>query len=193
MDFYEQLEKLCQKEGVKPSTLVESLGMSKGTMSNWKRGGTPNAEAVVRIAKHFGITTDYLLLGSDSDAEESEDELIYVSEFDKKLIETYRNYKETGFSEQIMETLTNFFPEITSFTFNTLSTLSTREREALNRFNRLESDQRIKAQSYMIDLYEKQEENKKRIGKMPDLAENHGDSVAAAEPLKKTGTTNSAK
>lgn len=79
-------------------------------------------------------------------------------------------------------------------TDNTLNaSFSKEEREALNRFNRLESDQRIKAQSYMIDLYEKQEENKKRIGKMPDLAENHGDSVAAAEPLKKTGTTNSAK
>lgn len=186
MFFYEQLEKLCQKEGVKPSTLVESLGMSKGTMSNWKRGGTPNAEAVVRIAEHFGVTTDYLLLGHDSN-EESEDELIYVSEFDKKLIETYRNYKESGFSEQIMETLTNFFPEITSSKFNAFSTLSKEEREALNRFNRLESDQQIKAQSYMIDLYEKQERNKELIEKMPDWAENHGDSVAAEEPLA-TGT-----
>ena len=192
MFFYEQLEKLCQKEGIKPSTLVESLGMSKGTMSNWKRGGTPNAEAVVRIAEHFGVTTDYLLLGHDSN-EESEDELIYVSEFDKKLIETYRNYKKSSFSEQIMETLTNFFPEITSSKFNAFSTLSKEEREALNRFNRLESDQQIKAQSYMIELYEKQEENKGWIEKNSDWTDNSDDSVAADESLKKTGTTNSAK
>ncbi len=192
MFFYEQLEKLCQKEGIKPSTLVESLGMSKGTMSNWKRGGTPNAEAVVRIAEHFGVTTDYLLLGHDSN-EESEDELIYVSEFDKKLIETYRNYKKSSFSEQIMETLTNFFPEITSSKFNAFSTLSKEEREALNRFNRLEPDQQIKAQSYMIELYEKQEENKGWIEKNSDWTDNSDDSVAADESLKKTGTTNSAK
>lgn len=192
MFFYEQLEKLCQKKGIKPSTLVESLGMSKGTMSNWKRGGTPNAEAVVRIAEHFGVTTDYLLLGHDSN-EESEDELIYVSEFDKKLIETYRNYKKSSFSEQIMETLTNFFPEITSSKFNAFSTLSKEEREALNRFNRLEPDQQIKAQSYMIELYEKQEENKGWIEKNSDWTDNSDDSVAAEEPLKKTGTTNSSK
>lgn len=192
MYFYEQLEKLCQKEGIKPSALVESLGMSKGTMSNWKRGGTPNAEAVVRIAEHFGVTTDYLLLGSDSNLEESEDELIYVSEFDKKLIETYRNYKEAGFSEQIMETLTNFFPEIISSEFNAIYTLSKEEREALKRFNRLDPDQQIKAQSFMIDLYEKQVENKELAKKMSDWVD-HGDSVAADEPLKKTGTTNSVK
>lgn len=66
MSFYEQLEKLCTKNGVKPSNVVESLGMSKGTMSNWKKGGTPSGEAVVRFAKHFGVSTDYLLLGVET-------------------------------------------------------------------------------------------------------------------------------
>ena len=47
MFFYSQLENLCKTKGIKPSNLVESLGMSKGTMSNWKKGGTPNADAVV--------------------------------------------------------------------------------------------------------------------------------------------------
>lgn len=66
MFFYTQLENLCKTKGVKPSNLVESLGMSKGTMSNWKKGGTPNADAVVRIAEHFGVTTDYLLTGKEN-------------------------------------------------------------------------------------------------------------------------------
>ena len=66
MFFYSQLENLCKSKGIKPSNLVESLGMSKGTMSNWKKGGTPNADAVVRIAEHFGVTTDYLLTGKET-------------------------------------------------------------------------------------------------------------------------------
>ena len=66
MFFYSQLENLCKIKGIKPSNLVESLGMSKGTMSNWKKGGTPNADAVVRIAEHFGVTTDYLLTGKET-------------------------------------------------------------------------------------------------------------------------------
>lgn len=79
-------------------------------------------------------------------------------------------------------------------TDNTLNaSFSKEEREALSRFNRLNPDHQIKAQSYMIELYEKQAEYNEWIEKVSDRAENHGDSVAAEEPLKKTGTTNSAK
>ena len=66
MFFYSQLENLCKTKGIKPSNLVESLGMSKGTMSNWKKGCTPKADAVVRIAEYFGVTTDYLLIGKET-------------------------------------------------------------------------------------------------------------------------------
>lgn len=73
MTFYEQLIKLCEKSGTKPTSLIESLGMSKGTMSNWKKGGTPNADAVVRFAEHFNVSTDYLLLGKESPSISKED------------------------------------------------------------------------------------------------------------------------
>lgn len=79
MSFYEQLEKLCKRNGVKPSNIVEYLGMSKGTMSNWKKGGTPSGEAVVRFAKHFGVTTDYLLLGTETSHEISSDDAEWLS------------------------------------------------------------------------------------------------------------------
>ncbi len=60
------------------------------------------------------------------------------------------------------------------------------EREALNRFNRLNPDHKIKAQSYMIELYEKQKSKKEQ-------GESNDSSVAADKPLRKTGTTNSGK
>lgn len=68
MSFYEQLEKLCKMHDVKPSNIVQQLGMSKGSMSNWKKGGIPSGEAVVRFAKHFDVSTDYLLLGDEKKA-----------------------------------------------------------------------------------------------------------------------------
>ena len=49
-------------------------------------------------------------------------------------------------------------------TDNVLNTSYLREEsEALNRFNRLNSDYKIKAQSYMIELYEKQMNEKEWI------------------------------
>ena len=64
--FYEQLEKLCKLYKTSPSAVVQELGMSKGTMSNWKKGGIPNGDAVVRFAEHFKVSTDFLLLGVDT-------------------------------------------------------------------------------------------------------------------------------
>ena len=76
-------------------------------------------------------------------------------------------------------------------TDNVLNTSYLREEsEALNRFNRLNSDYKIKAQSYMIELYEKQMNEKEWIESITDWSETHGNSVAADEPLKKTGTDN---
>lgn len=64
--FYNQLEKLCLQHGITPSSVTQLLGMSKGTMSNWKKGGTPNGDAVVRFSEHFNVSTDYLLKGVES-------------------------------------------------------------------------------------------------------------------------------
>lgn len=92
MAFYEQLVKLCDKNGVKPTTLVESLGMSKGTMSNWKKGGNPSGDAVVRFAKHFGVSTDYLLLGKETAFKEISEEDLEILELFHKLPGHKREY-----------------------------------------------------------------------------------------------------
>jgi transcriptional regulator with XRE-family HTH domain len=65
--------------------------------------------------------------------------------------------------------------------------LTEKKRDMLFLFSRLSLPNQIKSQNYMVDLYEKQERNKELIEKMPDWAENHGDSVAA-DDLGKTGT-----
>lgn len=64
--FFDQLKKLCDREGISPTAITEKLGMSKGTVSNWRHGGTPNGEAIVRFSERFNVSTDYLLLGKES-------------------------------------------------------------------------------------------------------------------------------
>lgn len=66
------------------------------------------------------------------------------------------------------------------------------EQDPLFRFNRLNPDFQIKAQAYMIDLYEKQEKQRLSFLEPDDLPHKYS-SVAADTPLKKTGTTNSVK
>ncbi len=64
--------------------------------------------------------------------------------------------------------------------------LSQEECNALLRFNRLKEDYKIKAQSYMVDLYEKELANKSPDDLL-DKPKYYEESVAADKP-QKTGT-----
>lgn len=59
--FYEILVSLCKQHGLTVTALARTLGIAKGSPSNWQRGASPNSDVVVRIAQYFGVSTDYLL------------------------------------------------------------------------------------------------------------------------------------
>lgn len=63
--FFEQLEKICIQNNTSPTAVTVKLGYSKGTMSNWKKGATPNGDVIVRFAEYFNVTTDYFLTGKE--------------------------------------------------------------------------------------------------------------------------------
>lgn len=61
MDFYDRFIKLCIEKGVKPSPAVESLGIQKTAVSNWKsRRSQPTAYNMQKLADYFGVTVEYL-------------------------------------------------------------------------------------------------------------------------------------
>ena len=68
MIFYERLAQCCAKTGFTVTSFtVDVLGLSKSTPTNWKKGiNLPNADAVIKAAKYFGVSSDYLLSLSDS-------------------------------------------------------------------------------------------------------------------------------
>ena len=63
--FYEQLKKLCEENNKKITPFVKELGISEGSIGNWKKGGTVNSDIIIKIATYFNTTTDYLLLGKE--------------------------------------------------------------------------------------------------------------------------------
>lgn len=74
--FFEQLEYLCKKNKITVSGLAKQLGLSTGTIAKWKDGAIPNGETILKFAKYFDTSTDYLLTGklhsSDLDKKESQ-------------------------------------------------------------------------------------------------------------------------
>ena len=65
--FYDLFCRLCEQKGVSVTRATVEMGLSRTIGSKWKRtGATPNGETLNRIAEYFGVTTDYLLTGEET-------------------------------------------------------------------------------------------------------------------------------
>lgn len=63
MTFGQKLEELRRKSGMSQDVLAEKLEVSRQAVSKWERDeAMPETDKVVRIARCFGVSTDYLLL-----------------------------------------------------------------------------------------------------------------------------------
>lgn len=77
--FYDQLIQLCERDGIKPTSLLLSLGMSKGSLSNWKDGKLPTGDALVRFSEHFNVSIDYLVYGNDTLEELNQEDIEWLN------------------------------------------------------------------------------------------------------------------
>lgn len=63
MTLGEKIQDLRKKSGMSQDTLAEKLEVSRQAVSKWERDeAVPEADKLVRIAKLFGVSTDYLLM-----------------------------------------------------------------------------------------------------------------------------------
>lgn len=64
--FYERYVTLCKEKGVSPSRAALEMGLSKSTVTSWKKtGNIPTGENLQVISNYFNVTTDYLLGKTD--------------------------------------------------------------------------------------------------------------------------------
>lgn len=60
--FSEILKELRTDRNLTQPQLAEAIGVSKGIISWWETGmSEPTASKIVKLAKYFDVTTDYLL------------------------------------------------------------------------------------------------------------------------------------
>lgn len=59
--FGDKLKELRKNKNMSQEELGEICGVAKQTVSNWENNATqPPFDAIIKISKHFGVTTDYL-------------------------------------------------------------------------------------------------------------------------------------
>ena len=90
MDFWDKLEHYCTVLNKNQSELADELGMSKGTISNWKaRISQPSAATKKKIAELLNIPVSFL--EDDGDASEPEwNTGIAMDDYEKALLGYYR-------------------------------------------------------------------------------------------------------
>ena len=59
--FWEIFLRLCADNNTKPTTVALELKISRGSVTNWKKGVIPQDVTLKKIADYFGVTVDYLI------------------------------------------------------------------------------------------------------------------------------------
>lgn len=53
--FFDILQALCDEKGVAMSSLLDSVGMSRGNIARWKNGLDPKAATKIKLAEALGV------------------------------------------------------------------------------------------------------------------------------------------
>ena len=106
--FYDIFEQLCAEKGVKPGRAADEIGISRATVTNWKKNGySPRKNILEKIADYFQVSADYLIgeseqkeIPADKNSEDEDDDFVVLARHMKKIPEKERqriikNFRET--------------------------------------------------------------------------------------------------
>ena len=67
-NLFERIQALCEEKGIRPGRLCDTLGLSRGLMTDLKMGRkkSVNAQTAQKIAAYFGVSVGYLLGQEDA-------------------------------------------------------------------------------------------------------------------------------
>ncbi len=63
--FWDNFKEICDKKRLKPTPVLKECNISTGSIGRWQAGSSPNADAVITLAKYFHCSTDLLLIGEE--------------------------------------------------------------------------------------------------------------------------------
>lgn len=101
--FYDNLKTACESKGLRITPVVAECGGAKGSISNWKKGATPNSDIIMKLSVRLNVSTDYLLFGKEknSPTELTIDEQELLTYF--KQLDTLNKGKIIGKAELLTE------------------------------------------------------------------------------------------
>lgn len=102
--FWENFLKLCSDKDKKPTSVILELKISRGSVTNWKKGATPQDSTLQKIADYFGVTIDALLADSPEPAITNE-----LDSSDVHMVPLYEKVS-AGFGALAMDEIVDYIP-----------------------------------------------------------------------------------
>lgn len=66
-----RIRQLIKDKNIKPTDIVNALGVSKDTVSKWVQGSaTPNAQSLLELAKLLGVTEKWIVESKDAKSDQ---------------------------------------------------------------------------------------------------------------------------
>ena len=65
VNFSGRFRSLCESSGKTQKRLAELLGTSESALVNYKKDRVPEADVLLRIAKYFNVSIEWLLTGDE--------------------------------------------------------------------------------------------------------------------------------
>ena len=89
--YYENFERLCNLNNVRPGTVSKATGISTATLTSWKQGKyTPKQDKLQLIADYFNVSLEYLMTGEEKEGGET----YYLNEETAKMAQSIFENKE---------------------------------------------------------------------------------------------------
>ena len=70
--FWKNFLQICNDKNTTPTAVVSELGISRGSVTGWKKGSVPNDGTLLKLADYFGVSVDYLLGNEEKEKVPSE-------------------------------------------------------------------------------------------------------------------------
>ena len=63
--FFEKYTELCKKNGMSANGAAKEIGLPSSSVTNWKQGRMPQVDSLLKVAKYFSVSVDWLLGNTD--------------------------------------------------------------------------------------------------------------------------------
>ena len=109
--FYDNLKAICEEKGVKITPIVAECGGAKGSISNWKKGASPNSDIVAKLSVRLNVSTDLLIFGKET---KSSKEIDFMNANETTMMNLFRMLSEKE-QDRIIGRLENMVEESQKF------------------------------------------------------------------------------